>query len=271
MITVKSGLLSIFRGSGGAAGNPGMIPPPRTAKAPRPLPAAVEPVPVRPVDAIPPPRTTESVRAMPGTGRLVFAVDATSSRQKAWEAAKRLTDDVLGALPGELDVALAVHGGDRVHTFTEFTSDAAELRGMAAGVRCIAGYTRLVEILRRVAAMSEDVAVVVYIGDVFEESRRDARQIAVDLAQRGTRVIILHDTGSRDTDDGKAFAELAKLTGGAVLPFDASALERLGQLLEAVAVLAVGGTEMLETKQATMPAATLLLEHLGERKRIGRR
>ena len=43
--------------------------------------------------------------------RLVFAFDATASRSEAWDAAKGLTDTLLGTLPGQLDVALAVHGG----------------------------------------------------------------------------------------------------------------------------------------------------------------
>src|SRR6516165_2521086 len=68
--------------------------------------------------------------------RLVFAVDATASRSAAWEAAKQLTDILFEAIPGKLNVALAVHGGGRVHTFTAFTDDAGRLRDMAMGIRC---------------------------------------------------------------------------------------------------------------------------------------
>lgn len=202
--------------------------------------------------------------------RLVFAVDATASRQAAWDTAKRLTDKLLAALPGELDVALAVHGGSKVHTFTDFVSEPEVLRKVAGGVRCIAGYTRLLDILDRVAR-TDDVRVVVYIGDVFEEREGRALRLADTLLAKETRVIILHDTDSRDFDGGSVFHAIAERTGGAVLPFDASAIEALGELLQAVAVLAVGGTELLETKQATMPAATLLLEHLSGRKLIGGR
>ena len=54
----------------------------------------------------------------PPRPRLVFAVDATASREPAWAAARQVTDALVKALPGALDVALAVHGGSRVHTFT---------------------------------------------------------------------------------------------------------------------------------------------------------
>jgi hypothetical protein len=47
-----------------------------------------------------------------------------------------------------------------------------------------------------------------------------------------------------------------------VLPFDANAPARLRDLLAAVAVYAVGGTEMLEAKRDDMPGAVMLLEHL---------
>src|SRR6478672_1387614 len=74
----------------------------------------------------------------PPRPRLIFAVDATASREPAWAAARQVTDALVKAMPGGLDVALAVHGGSRVHTFTGFTDDARTLRDRAAGVDCIA-------------------------------------------------------------------------------------------------------------------------------------
>jgi hypothetical protein len=192
--------------------------------------------------------------------RLVFGVDATASREPAWDAAVPLTDVLLRTLPGKLDAALAVHGGNEVH-WSEFTSDPRELRDRAAGVRCRAGETRLLEILRRVLEL-DGVGVVVYIGDMFEESPREARRLADALLLRGTRVIVLHDTSSGDMSAKPVFQMLAQRTGGAVLPFDISALDRLGELLQAVAVLAVDGMEGLQANRETMPATMLLLEHI---------
>src|SRR4051812_21436507 len=50
--------------------------------------------------------------------RLVLAVDATASRVRTWAAAKELTDNLFGALPGNLEVAFAVHAGNKVKLFT---------------------------------------------------------------------------------------------------------------------------------------------------------
>ena len=166
----KSGLLSIFRknrlapaiavAESAAVGVPGLWEPPQTAatsrremvrqNVPDPpasvpgswVPPVVETPPRHVSNQVPasapglwaPPAPAGTVSAEAERPRLVFAVDATGSREHAWRAARKLTDAVLKALPGELDVALAVHGGGRVHTFTRFTSKPGRLRDMAAGI-----------------------------------------------------------------------------------------------------------------------------------------
>ncbi len=198
----------------------------------------------------------------PTRPRLIFGFDATASREPAWATARTVTDALVKALPGELDVALAVHGGSMLHTFTEFTDNPTTLRDRAAGIRCIAGFTRLLPILAR-ALSNPGVRVVVYIGDVFEESPARGRKLADEMGSKGIRLIVLHDTADWNAKrDAEVFLDLARRTGGCVLPFDASAPARLRELLAAVAVYAVGGKEMLEERQAELPGAVLLLEHL---------
>jgi hypothetical protein len=211
----------------------------------------------------PPPALPRTIQA---TARLVLAIDATASRAPAWNASQRVMGGLFTALPGELEVALAVHGGSRVHTFTGFTSKVETLRKQSARVQCQAGMTAMLNILA--AVLKLDVRVIVYVGDVFEESHRGARRLANALAAKGTRVIILHDGGSPEDADGRIFQEIASITGGAVLPFDASALDELGELLRAIAVLAVGGTQMVAVQQANLPAAPLLLRRLAASRQL---
>ena len=82
----------------------------------------------------------------PARPRLVFAVDATASREPAWAAARQVTDALVKALPGELDVALAVHGGSRCTPSppSPTTPNAARPRRRHG---CHAGLTRLLPIL----------------------------------------------------------------------------------------------------------------------------
>jgi hypothetical protein len=198
--------------------------------------------------------------------RLIFGFDATASREPAWATARTVTDALVNSLPGELDVALAVHGGSMLHTFTDFTSDAKTLRDRAAGIACIAGMTRLLPILSR-ALSNPGVRVVTYIGDVFEESPVRGRKLADAMGLKGIKLIVLHDTTDWNAKrDAEVFLVLARRTGGCVLPFDTNAPARLRQLLAAVAVYAVGGTEMLEARRDEMPGAVVLLEHLSGRR-----
>lgn len=206
-----------------------------------------------------------SETGMPPRPRLVFAVDATASREPAWHAARQVTDSLVKALPGALDVALAVHGGSRVHTFTGFTSNAATLRDRAAGVSCQAGMTRLLPILAT-ALKQPAVRVVIYIGDVFEESLPHGRQIADAMGAQSRKLIVLHDTADPSARrDAELFWDLARRTGGCVLPFDSSAPGRLRDLLSAVAVYAVGGEKLLRDRRGELPGALALLEQLGRK------
>src|SRR6185312_9865721 len=194
--------------------------------------------------------------------RVVFGFDATASREPAWAAARQVTDALVRALPGALDVALAVHGGSRLHTFTDFTADPNRLRDVAAGIVCQAGITRLLPILQR-SLSSPGVRVVVYIGDVFEESPGRGRRLADEMGQRSIRLIVLHDTADwMARRDAEVFLDLARRTGGCVLPFDASAPQRLREILGAAAAYAVGGAELL--RQRGDEGSRLLLQHLSK-------
>ncbi len=195
--------------------------------------------------------------------RLVFGFDATASREPAWATARQVTDALVRALPGALDVALAVHGGSRLHTFTDFTANPATLRDRAASIRCASGRTQMLPILSR-AVGSPGVRVVTYIGDVFEESPGRGRKLADEMGRRGIKLIVLHDVADWNARrDAEIFLDLARRTGSCVLPFDANAPDRLRELLTAVAVYAVGGEALLKQQRDTLPGAALLLKHLG--------
>ncbi len=200
------------------------------------------------------------VTAYAGRPRLVFGFDATASREPAWAAARQVTDALVQALPGALDVALAVHGGSHLHTFTPFTADPNALRDRAAGIVCRAGVTRMLPILQRSLA-SPGVRVVVYIGDVYEESPARGRALADAMGRRGMRLIVLHDAADwMARRDAEVFLDLARRSGGCVLPFDANAPDRLRDILAAAAAYAVGGTDLL--RQRGDAGALILLDHL---------
>jgi hypothetical protein len=206
-------------------------------------------------------RTTTTASQRP---RLIFGFDATASREPAWATARQVTDALVRVLPGELDVAVAVHGGSRLHTFTEFTANPNALRDRAAAITCMAGRTQLLPILSR-SLSGPGVRVVIYIGDVYEESPARGRKLADEMGRQGIRLIVLHDIADWNARrDAELFLDLARRTGGCVLPFDADAPDRLRDILAAVAVFAIGGTELLHEKRGELPGAVILLQHLGQ-------
>lgn len=193
--------------------------------------------------------------------RLVFAFDATASREPAWDKAREVTDALFTALPGELDVALAVHGGGWVLTFTRFSSDARFFRDQAAAVQCQAGSTALVRLMEQVREHA-GVKVLVYIGDCFEEVPSAAYEQADALRLRGTRAILFHDASTSDQNAREVFEEIARRTGGVCLDFHGARPGDLRDILEAVAVLAYGGVKLLERKKGQLPGAGRLLPYL---------
>jgi hypothetical protein len=101
---------------------------------------------------------------------------------------------------------------------------------------------------------------------VFEESVMQGRRLADAMGVAGTKLIVLHDTADPAARrDAEVFWDLAKRTGGCVLPFDASAPGRLRDILSAVAVYAVGGEKLLRERRHELPGAVALLENLGKR------
>lgn len=193
--------------------------------------------------------------------RLVFAFDATASREPAWDTAKRITDSLFTALPGQLDVALTVHGGGRVHTFTQFSSDSRVFRDQAASVKCQAGPTAMVQMMSMVREQA-GVKVMLYIGDCFEEDPAAAYELADAFRLRGVRAILLHDASSGDAAARSVFEEIARRTGGVCVDFYSGAPGDLQEILEAVAVLAYGGVKLLEQKKNSLPGARRLLPFL---------
>ena len=75
--------------------------------------------------------------------RLLFAMDATASREQSWNIAKEITGAMFEAVPGALDVALAYQGGGRLREVTPFSSNAKAFLDKVQQVRCIAGVTAL--------------------------------------------------------------------------------------------------------------------------------
>lgn len=186
-------------------------------------------------------------------GRLVFAVDATASRQPAWDRACALTGEMFLATRdlGGLAVSLAYWRGFMEFAATPFLTDGAELARRMSGVTCLGGQTQVLRALRHALAESrkEKVGALVLVGDAVEEDVDAICHAAGELGLFGTPVFCFQEGG--DPVATNAFRQVAKVSGGAWAPFDSGSAGALRDLLRAVAVFAAGGRGAL----AALPGA----------------
>jgi hypothetical protein len=180
-------------------------------------------------------------------GRLIFAMDATMSREPTWDLALGLQGDMFHAVKevGGLDVQLVFFRGAGECQASKWVSDPDSLARLMSRVKCHGGYTQIRKVLAhaRGEAVKRKVHALVYVGDAVEESLDDLAGRAGELALLGVPVFLFQE--GRDPDVTRAFGEIARLTKGAACRFDAGSARELRELLSAVAVYAAGGQKAL--------------------------
>lgn len=195
-------------------------------------------------------------------GRLVFALDATLSRQPTWDLACALQGEMFEAARnvGGLEVQLVYFRGLNEARASPWARDAATLAKAMSGISCRGGLTQIGRVLDHVdrAAARAPVAALAFVGDAMEEEIDLLAGKAGRLALRGVRAFMFLE--GPDAAARRGFGEIARITGGALLPFDRSAAGELRALLGAVATYAAGGRAALEA--ARTGAARQLLADL---------
>jgi hypothetical protein len=205
-------------------------------------------------------------------GRLIFAIDATASREAMWDLAASLQSAMFeeAARIGGLDVQLVHYCGSAFRQSVWFSDVHQLVSGMRA-MRCVSGATQIGAVLRHVKRENEHekVNAAIFVGDAVEEPPSELYAAAADLRvpvfafQEGDALAIYLDRDGEIVHQHPPqkvetiFRELARLTGGAYGKFDAGAARQLGELLRAVAAFAIGGVAAL-ADQRTDSARRLL-------------
>jgi hypothetical protein len=207
-------------------------------------------------------------------GRLIFALDATASREPTWDMAAQLQASMFeeAAKIGGLDVQLVYYRGADEVRHSSWFSDAHELVGRMNAILCRPGATKIARVLQHIRAENarEKISAAIFVGDAVEELPAQLYNAAAGLSvpvfwfQEGDNQatpLVQHDITLGDVPPLQKvetiFRELARLTDGAYARFDAGAAARLGELLQAVAAFAVGGVAAL-ANQHTDSARKLL-------------
>lgn len=183
-----------------------------------------------------------------GEGRLIFALDATQSRSAAWDRACDIQAEMFSetAALGTLSIQLAYFRGYREFEASRFETDSAALLRRMTAVRCLGGRTQIARLLRHALAEAarQRVDATVFVGDSCEENIDDLCHLAGEMGLLGVPLFMFHEGG--DPWAGAAFKQMAQLSGGAYCRFDHASARLLRELLQAVAVYAVGGRPALE-------------------------
>jgi hypothetical protein len=199
-------------------------------------------------------------------GRLIFALDATMSRQPTWNMAQSIQGEMFRttAAQGGLDVQLVYFRGFGECRASRFVSGGEGLGALMSRISCRGGRTQIGKVLRHALDESRAarVGALVYIGDAMEERVDSLAAAAGELGLLGVKTFMFQE--GQDATAQHAYREIARLTGGAYATFDATAPRRLAELLAAAAAYAVGGRLELERRAGEGEgAARLLLSQIG--------
>ena len=198
-------------------------------------------------------------------GRLIFALDATMSRQPLWDTACQLQADMFreAAAIGGLDIQLVYYRGLGECRASQWVSQAERLGALMEQIDCRGGHTQIGKILAHATRETErnKVQALVFVGDAMEEKLDDLCHAAGALGLLGVPAFMFQEGG--DAIAEQAFREIARLTRGAYCRFDPGAAHQLAELLRAVAAYAAGGLRALADLSARRQlAATRLLEQM---------
>jgi hypothetical protein len=191
--------------------------------------------------------TSPAPRPTEGRGRLLFAMDATASREPTWDRASQIQGEMFKATErlGGLEIQLVFYRGIGECRASPWLDRADALVKRMVAVRCAAGETQIAKVLRHALAENKKrkVAALVFVGDAMEEKLDTLAQRAAELGLAGVPCFMFHEGG--DPVAARAFREIARISGGAYCAFDSSSAEQLAELLSAVAVYAAGGRKAL--------------------------
>lgn len=176
-------------------------------------------------------------------GRLIFALDATASRQPTWDRACQLQGDMFTAAAELRGLALQLvwYRGYGEFQAEPWLTDSAEMQRRMTSVQCRGGLTQIGRVLEHAVRETrrQRVNALALVGDCLEEAVDPLCHLAGQLGLLGVPVFLFQE--GHDPDAMRGFREIARLTHGAYCTFDAGSARQLGELLRAVAVYAVGG------------------------------
>lgn len=206
---------------------------------------------------------TPNVKPAGSKGRLIFALDATMSREPTWDKACHIQAEMFRetAAIGGLEIQMVYFRGFGDFRSTKWLSDSDALLRHMTQVFCLGGRTQIRKVLRKAIAETKKkrVNALVYVGDCMEEDPDEVCDLAGELGLLGVPAFVFQEGG--EPLARRTFQQIARLTNGAYCPFDSSSARQLRELLNAVAVYAAGGRRALQDYSHKVGGAVLQIAH----------
>jgi hypothetical protein len=189
-------------------------------------------------------------------GRLIFALDATMSRQPTWDTACTLQAEMFrtAAAVGGLDIQLVYFRGLGECRASGWVASSDRLAQLMSRIECRGGHTQIGKVLSHARGESgkQKVQALVFVGDAMEEKIDDLCRAAGELGLIGVPAFMFQEGHDPVAENG--YREIARLSRGAYCRFDTGAAHELGELLRAVAAYAAGGVKALNDLSAKRDA-----------------
>ena len=209
-------------------------------------------------------QVTEAAMGTASSGRLMFILDATASRQPTWDSACELQGQMFeaAAAVGGLQIQLCFYRGYQESRFSKWFVQPSHLHRAMRSVQCAGGLTQIRRMLRHAIDehLSNSVNALVFVGDCVEENPDRLCDLAGQLGIHRVPVFVFQE-GS-DPDAEPTFREIARLSGGAFSRFVHNSAQQLLDLLRAVAVFAAGGKKALLDYTNERPALAHMVNQL---------
>jgi hypothetical protein len=192
---------------------------------------------------------------------LIFAMDATASRQPTWDKAVAVQASMFSAFAPALKVQLVYFRGSEFYA-SRWSRKPEDLAAQMRGVACVGGLTQIGYVLSHTyrAGQSGEASTLVYVGDSMEETAQDLAALARKLRTCGVAAFMFQE--GDDPAAAASFREIAELSKGAYCRLGEGSAAELKALLSAAAAYAAGGRNGLVQLAQREPAARLLLSQL---------
>jgi len=201
-------------------------------------------------------------------GRLIFAMDATASRESLWDIASQIHAEMFESVAkiGGLSVQLCYYRGYNEFKYFPWTDQADDMLHSISSVHCLAGKTQIGKVLRHALneTRQEPIQALVFVGDAMEENLDKLAELSGQLGIYKTPAFFFQE-GS-DPGVTRAFKHFSHLSGGAYCSFDSGSAHVLIELLKAVAIYTVGGLHALENTGPHSATIKMLTRQLGSSK-----